>query len=128
VDGDPRAYLMRRQKSMLAQGVKPGEQPKLTRAKSMRLPLERIPDQEKLHMLMHRATTDTSTVVNIAKNLLKVDLYVSHGKQTAGLSINPLDTTAVTNRIQSVVESWMSVQTENRYEVDYMFENFLSVM
>jgi DNA mismatch repair protein MutL len=127
VDGDPRAYLMRRQKSILAQGVKPGEQPKLTGAKSMRLPLERIPDQEKLHMLMYRATADTRTVVNIAKNLLNIDLYVSHGKQSAGLSIKPLDTTAVTNRIQSVVESWVSVQTENRYEVDYMFENFLSV-
>ena len=78
-------------------------------------------------MLMYRATTDTSPVVNIAKDLLKVDLYVSHGKQSAGLSINPLDITAVTNRIQSVVESWMSVQMENRYEVDYMFENLLNV-
>jgi DNA mismatch repair protein MutL len=127
VDGDPRAYLMRRQKSMLAQGVKPGEQLKLTRAKSMRLPLERIPDQEKLHMLMYRATTGTSAVVNIAKDLLKVDLYVSHGKQAAGLSKNSLDITTVTNRIQSAVDSWMSVQPENRYEVDYMFENLLSV-
>jgi hypothetical protein len=126
VDGDPRAYLMRRQKSMLAQGVKPGEQLQLTRAKSMRLPLERIPDREKLHMLMYRVTTDTSTVVNIAKDLLKVDLYVSHGKQSAGFSITPLDTTAVTNRIQNVVESWMNVQKENKFEVDYMFENLFN--
>jgi DNA mismatch repair protein MutL len=127
VDGDPRAYLMRPQKSMLAQGVKPREQPKLTRAKSMRLPLERIPDQEKLHMLMYRATADTSTIVNIAKDLLKIDLYVSRGKQSAGLSINHSEITAVTNRIHSVVESWMSIQMENRYEVDYMFENLLDV-
>jgi hypothetical protein len=126
-DGDPRAYLMRCQKSMLSQGFKPGEELKLTRAKSIRLPLERIPDQEKLHMLIYRVTADTSTILNIGRDLLKVDLYVSHGKQSTGLKIFSLDTTAVTNRIQSVVEGWMNVQKENRYEVDYKFENLLNV-
>ncbi|KAF4637049.1 hypothetical protein G7Y89_g1049 [Cudoniella acicularis] len=53
-DGDPRAYLMKQQRlTPIQSGLL-----KLTRAKSLKLPLERIPDEIKTHALLLRLSTD----------------------------------------------------------------------
>ena len=126
-EGDPRAYLMRRQKSMQAQGVQTGVHPKMTRAKSTRLPLEVVPEQDKVHMLMLNSSVDILRVRRITSQLTKVDGYVGRGHLTRGLEITPSETKIVEVRVQAAVEMWLAALSETPPEVEYMFQNLLDV-
>lgn len=124
-DGDPRAYLMRRQKSVMSQKAKSGEAPKLTRAKSNRLPLENVPENEKTHNLVLEMSADMSSLQRITRELLKSDVYVRTGNESLGLLIGGLETTGVVSRVQAVVSKWMKGEGKENCEVKYMFENLL---
>jgi hypothetical protein len=124
-DGDPRAYLMRRQKSVMSQKAKSGEAPKLTRAKSNRLPLENVPENEKTHNLVLEMSADMSSLQRITRELLKSDVYVRTGNESLGLLIGGPETTGVVSRVQAVVSKWMKGEGKENCEVKYMFENLL---
>jgi len=119
-DDDPRAYLMRRQKSLTAHSV-PGIQPKLTRAKSMKLPLEKITSEGQIHQLVQQFPVDLSNLRRFAASLLKDDLYVSHGNQTSGLAMNSSDISVVKIKLVEVVKSWMGDREERISDIDYTF-------
>ncbi|KFZ11940.1 hypothetical protein V501_04516 [Pseudogymnoascus sp. VKM F-4519 (FW-2642)] len=81
-DGDPRAYLMRRQKSMaMHQG------PKLKRAKTMLLPLESIPDTLGTQNLVLRMSIETASVSRAMHLLTAVDDYANSGIRCEGLGM-----------------------------------------
>ena len=125
-DGDPRAYLMRRQKSILAQRAKSGEAPKMTRAKSSRLPLENVSENEKTHNLALRLSTNMDKFRVTSNDLMKCDMYVTNGNVARGLRMGGLETTGVASRIQAVVVKWMGKEGMEKCEVEYMFDNLVA--
>lgn len=127
-DGDPRAYLMRRQRSVMAQRAKSGEVPKLTRAKSNRLPLENIPENEKIHNLVLGLSADMDNLQRIVDELMNSDIYVKKGSEVRGLRIGDLETTGVTSMVQATVMKWMESERKENCEVEYMFDNLVAVV
>ncbi|OBT76197.1 hypothetical protein VF21_04965 [Pseudogymnoascus sp. 05NY08] len=81
-DGDPRAYLMRRQKSMAAhQGSK------LKRTKTMLLPLESIPDTLGTQNLVLGMSIEAASVSRAMHLLTAVDDYAKSGIRCEGLGM-----------------------------------------
>ncbi|KFY38900.1 hypothetical protein V495_06261 [Pseudogymnoascus sp. VKM F-4514 (FW-929)] len=84
-DSDPRAYLMRRQKSMAAYLNGPQQGPKLKRAKTMLLPLESISTTLSTHNLIFRVSVETASVTKAMHLLSTVDDYARSGTRCEGL-------------------------------------------
>ena len=121
-DGDPRAYLMRRQKSVMAQKAKPGEVPKLSRAKSSRLPLENIPENEKTHNLVLKLSSDPYSLRMVTNELMKNDMYAQNGSEFRGLRNGVLKTTEVASKVQATVTKWIETEGKENCEVKYIFK------
>ncbi|KAH6671441.1 putative PMS1 protein like protein [Halenospora varia] len=120
LEGDPRAYLMKQQR--LAD-IRSGPL-KLTRAKSMKLPLERTPDDIKTHALMLTLSTDMTNLGELEAAITRNDPYVEKGIHTSGLSLEPSAIPALTTRIKEVVGKWLAQDEERKTcEVEYRFEN-----
>ncbi|KAH7364221.1 putative PMS1 protein like protein [Rhexocercosporidium sp. MPI-PUGE-AT-0058] len=124
-DGDPRAYLMRRQKSM--QPTIQGGPLRPMRAKSTRLPLESIPEAQNLHSLMLRYAVDIGAVQNALQNCTGHDMYVNHGSQYKGLPMNISEANLAESRIRAVVGRWVEMCPEQTNELEYKFENLVLV-
>lgn len=123
LDGDPRAYLMKQQRLM---AVPNGGPLKLSRAKSMKLPLERIPNNHQIHTLLSTLATDSDHLRRLLNYAAKEDTYISRGSITPGIAINVSSMPALTTAIQSVVEKWMDSEAERKCEVEYNFDKLLS--
>jgi DNA mismatch repair protein MutL len=126
-DGDPRAYLMRRQKSVMAQKAKLSEAPKMTRAKSNRLPLENVPENEKTHNFVLRLSGDMDNLRRVAEEVMKSDMYVKKGNEFLGLTIGDLEKTGLASRVQATITKWMERDVKENCEVGYMFANLVAV-
>jgi DNA mismatch repair protein MutL len=124
-DGDPRAYLMKRQMSLAAKKVGVGDQPMMMRAQSTRLPLERIPEEDHLHNLVFKVPTDMDKLRGAIEKLSKDDLYVRCGNHGAGLMVNAEETPVLARKLQEAVKLWMDRNEEENYEVEYAFSNLL---
>ena len=122
-DGDPRAYLMKQQRLM---AVPNGGPLKLSRAKSMKLPLERIPDNHQTHKLLLTLATNSDRLRKLMTDATKDDMYTSRGSQPTGLAIDAPSMPALSSKIQAVVEKWMDTEEERWCEVEYKFENLLN--
>ncbi|KAL2072513.1 hypothetical protein VTL71DRAFT_11856 [Oculimacula yallundae] len=123
-DGDPRAYLMRRQKSMLP-SVKGGP-PKPMRAKSTRLPLERIPEAQNMHNVLLNCSVSIDKIQDVLQKISGHDMYVQGSSQCRGLRMTSSDAKLVQRRSEDVIEKWME-RCEKEDEVEYMFENLIHV-
>ncbi|KFZ18785.1 hypothetical protein V502_03935 [Pseudogymnoascus sp. VKM F-4520 (FW-2644)] len=86
-DGDPRAYLMRRQKSMTAYLNGSHPRPGLKRAKTMMLPLESIPNTLGTHNLVLQMSIETTLVSRAMHILSAVDDYTKSGARCEGLGM-----------------------------------------
>ena len=124
-DGDPRAYLMRRQKSM--QPSIPGGPSRPMRAKSTRLPLERIPEAEMLHRLKMRWPVDVGAVQTAFDKSKVHDVYVDRGKQAVGLSMTSAEAKLVASKIQAAVENWMEKYPGKACTAEYAFDSLINV-
>lgn len=117
-DGDPRGYFMRRQKSLL----KPGA-PKISRAKSMRLPLERIPDGEQLNKLVLPLSSNMESINRMYNGVGTNDVYISRGSLSDGLKMNNVSKGVLVKRLRRIVEEWKGNFGEEGAEVEYFLEN-----
>jgi hypothetical protein len=126
-DGDPRAYLMRRQRSVMSQKAKFGEAPKITRVKSNRLPLENVPENEQTHNLVQELSTDMRSLRRIMVELMKSDMYVKKGNDALGLRIGGLEATRVASRVKAAVTKWMESEGNQNCDVEYNFENLVTI-
>ncbi|KAI6712554.1 hypothetical protein PZA11_000574 [Diplocarpon coronariae] len=126
-DDDPRAYLMKRQNSMHAFINKPGEAPRPIRAKSIRLPLEKIPEEGKVHMLMLKCPIDIGMIQDALSNITPLDLYASEGIQPAGLVMNAPAAKMVEKRVHEIVEKWKGKEAGKNCEINYNFGSLVDV-
>lgn len=90
-DGDPRAYLMRRQKSMAASANAPLQGTKIKRTKTMMLPLETTPASAGTHKLVLRMPFDSATVAKSIREFSGNDEYVRSGTRYEGLRLEGPD-------------------------------------
>ncbi|KAL5347052.1 hypothetical protein ACLOAV_008195 [Pseudogymnoascus australis] len=84
-DGDPRAYLMRRQKSMTANLKGSHLGPGLKRAKTILLPLESISNTLGTHNLILQMSIQTESVSRAMHLLSSFDNYAKSGTRCEGL-------------------------------------------
>ena len=126
-DGDPRAYLMRQQNSMSLQPAKPGEPPRPMRAKSTKLPLERIPEKGQIHDLVFTLRNALNVVQRTSFALAKEDSYISRGSQATGLVMAAADMPELVRKIQAVAMKWADTGDGKKYEFEYDFGNLLKV-
>ncbi|CAG8971740.1 hypothetical protein HYALB_00007220 [Hymenoscyphus albidus] len=120
---DPRSYLMRHPEFAAIQSGSS----KLTRTKSIKLPLERIPDKSKTTGLVLKHSMESDAVKEFAKTMARHDLYVARGIQELGLgggaSSNKKE---IARKFQAVVEEWMA-REDMDCEVDYKFQNLYAL-
>ncbi|KFY23393.1 hypothetical protein V493_05883 [Pseudogymnoascus sp. VKM F-4281 (FW-2241)] len=86
-DGDPRAYLMKRQESMTAYLNGPHQGSKLKRVKTMLLPLESISETLGTHDSVLRMSIDTASVGKAMHLLSEIDVYAKSGTRCEGLTM-----------------------------------------
>ncbi|KAH9909242.1 hypothetical protein F4778DRAFT_221877 [Xylariomycetidae sp. FL2044] len=100
--GDPRAYLLRRQKSVAASGTiaKPA---KLKRWKSGLLPLENVPSDFQTHVLLHIMEGDSQALVKSAEQLQRYDRYAQEGTLEEGLDMNVDEHSLVEQRLTEIL-------------------------
>jgi len=106
----------------MAQNAKPGEVLKLSRAKSSRLPLENIPENEKTHNLVLKLSSAPDSLRIVTKELMKNDMYAKKGVEFRGLRNGVLETTEVASRVQATVSNWVETEGKENCEVEYIFK------
>lgn len=115
---DPRSYLMRQQELTAVRGGPS----KLTRAKSMKLPLEKIPDKSQTTGLVLKHSSGLNDVQKLAQVMAGYDRYVARGIQECGLGCDVSSKKDIFRKFQVVVEEWMA-KGDTECEVDYKFQN-----
>ncbi|KAI0447351.1 hypothetical protein F4803DRAFT_499268 [Xylaria telfairii] len=100
--GDPRAYLLRRQKSMAAEesDAKPR---KLRRVKSSLMPLENILSEYGIHSLSCTVRVDSSVLNELIQWVKKYDEYVIYGTLLDGLDMSLADGQVVESQLQKLL-------------------------
>ncbi|KAJ8124331.1 hypothetical protein O1611_g9310 [Lasiodiplodia mahajangana] len=100
--GDPRAYLLRRQKSAAAE--ESGAKPKaIRRVKSSLMPLENIPPEYCTLSLSWSTSISSSGLEELVKLVRKYDEYVIYGALVDGLDMSLADGRVVESRLQSLL-------------------------
>lgn len=102
-DGDPRPYLMRRQKSMTAYLNGSHPRPGLKRAKTMLLPLESIPNTLSTHNLVLQMSIETTLVSRAMHILSAVDDYAKSGTRCEGLGMTDSSATEVEESLNKLM-------------------------
>ncbi|RYO78869.1 hypothetical protein DL766_010310 [Monosporascus sp. MC13-8B] len=85
--GDPRAYLLRRQKSAAAE-ISTGAGPKLRRLKSSLMPLENVPTDHQTHSLVLRSDCNIQQLFSWVKQVQPYDKYMTEGELEAGIDMS----------------------------------------
>ncbi|KAI0538225.1 hypothetical protein GGR58DRAFT_311085 [Xylaria digitata] len=100
--GDPRAYLLRRQKSMAAEesGAK---LKKLRRLKSSLLPLENTSPEYQTHTLSSTIGISSSALKKLVRRVTKYDEYVMYGALVDGLEMSLSEGRVVEYRLQKLL-------------------------
>ncbi|KAI1498854.1 hypothetical protein F5X99DRAFT_411680 [Biscogniauxia marginata] len=96
-DGDPRTYLLRRQKSIAANPRK------LRRVKSSLMPLESIPPGDQTHSLTWVTSVSTQVLLASTRRLRRYDRYVTEGSLEDGLEMSIAEGRLVEERIKELL-------------------------
>ncbi|KAI1083080.1 hypothetical protein F5B20DRAFT_596288 [Whalleya microplaca] len=111
--GDPRAYLLRRQKSIANEGEGAGPR-KLKRLKSTLLPFENIPSDDQTHSLVQILTIDINHILVCIKKGRRYDRYVMEGTlDYEGLDMSLTEGRKVEGRLKALL-STESVEVEGK--------------
>jgi DNA mismatch repair protein MutL len=104
--GDPRAYLLRRQKSAAAdEGI--GKPRKFRRLKSSLMPLEHVPADHQIHHLILFARMDILHLPMSLKHIERYDQYVvERGSVKDALDINPIEACRIEQRLDTLLSQW----------------------
>ncbi|KAI1452344.1 hypothetical protein F4805DRAFT_31649 [Annulohypoxylon moriforme] len=114
---DPRAYLLRRQKSMAAQ-EKSAIQKKPRRMKSSLLPLENVLSHDQIHFIVLIQVLNVKTLRTSTKGSVIYDKYVERGAIKNGLEMN-LDTgRQVEGRLKSLLQGHCSTANGEEAELE----------
>ncbi|KAI0966290.1 hypothetical protein F4678DRAFT_449787 [Xylaria arbuscula] len=100
--GDPRAYLLRRQKSM-ATGDSNEKLKKLSRLKSSLMPLESIPPEYQTRVFSWTVSIHSSSLEKSVREARGYDKYVIYGDLVDGLDMNLSDRRIMESKLQKLL-------------------------
>ncbi|KAI1259647.1 hypothetical protein F5Y18DRAFT_442967 [Xylariaceae sp. FL1019] len=100
--GDPRAYLLRRQKSLVAGGRQAAPK-KHKRTKSSLMPFENILPELQVHDVSLNMSLDLESLKKEIQELEKNDVYVSTGTLFDGLDMNLDEGQRIESRLQELL-------------------------
>lgn len=100
--GDPRAYLLRRQKSMDAEESS-AKLKKIRRIKSSLMPLENTPPEYSTHGFSLTASISSSVIDELVQLFRKYDDYAIYGTLVDGLDMSLADGRAVESQLQRLL-------------------------
>ncbi|KAI0143617.1 hypothetical protein GGR57DRAFT_518279 [Xylariaceae sp. FL1272] len=100
--GDPRAYLLRRQKSFVAGGGQ-AKLKKNKRTKSLLMPFENILPELQVHDMSLKMSLDLQSLKKEMQVLEKNDVYVSSGTLFDGLDMNMDEGQRIESRLQELL-------------------------
>ncbi|RYP55397.1 hypothetical protein DL769_010202 [Monosporascus sp. CRB-8-3] len=106
--GDPRAYLLRRQKSAAAE-ISSGARPKLRRLKSSPMPLENVPTDHQTHSLVLRFDCNIQQLLSWVKQVQSYDKYMTEGELEAGIDMS----LGEGRRVEARLKALLPPQAEN---------------
>ncbi|KAI1828702.1 hypothetical protein F4861DRAFT_488864 [Xylaria intraflava] len=100
--GDPRAYLLRRQKSIAAEesDAKPK---RLRRLKSCLMPLENIPLEYQTHSLSRSMSLDSRVLDELVQQCRKYDEYVIYGTFVDGIDMSLSEGREMESRLEKLL-------------------------
>ncbi|KAH8675520.1 hypothetical protein BX600DRAFT_534972 [Xylariales sp. PMI_506] len=116
VSGDPRAYLLRRQKSMAISREK-GQPNKIRRIRSNLLPLENIPTGDQIHNVTMPIQVDSYRLPQILKSLENYDKYLTEGDIEEALDIDLGETRRIEQRLDETLATWVESVTGERADI-----------
>ncbi|KAI1176879.1 hypothetical protein F4777DRAFT_237022 [Nemania sp. FL0916] len=103
--GDPRAYLLRRQKSMAGADTAARLQ-KLKRQRSSLMPLENTPPECQIHALSWTTSISSPVLNEIVNHMRGYDNYVIYGGLVEGLDMSLADGRAVEAQLQKLLTGY----------------------
>ncbi|RYO84913.1 hypothetical protein DL764_009256 [Monosporascus ibericus] len=106
--GDPRAYLLRRQKSAAAE-IASSARPKLRRLKSSLMPLVNVPTDYQTHSLVLTSDCNIQQLLSWVKQVQSYDKYMTEGELEAGIDMG-LDEGS---RVEARLKALLPPQAEN---------------
>ncbi|KAI2635505.1 hypothetical protein GGS21DRAFT_85522 [Xylaria nigripes] len=111
--GDPRAYLLRRQKSIAAE--ESGARPKrLRRLKSCLMPLETIPIEYQTHSLSWAMGLDGRVLNELVHQIREYDEYIIYGTLVDGIDMSLDEGHEIESRVRKLLaEKGRNVEDEN---------------
>ena len=112
--GDPRAYLLKRQKSAAAQGSDEASRRGLKRAKSSYLPFESIPDNEGTHSLLTHSPLRTQMLRDSTTLVARFDGYFDGGDVGSALDMGAREGHRVEERLDHLLSDWSEQVTGER--------------
>lgn len=115
--GDPRAYLLRRQKSVAAE-ENPGRPRKLRRVKSGLLPMEHIPEHGKTHSLLLMITVIAQDVPKLIEDIERYDSYMTEKDLVEGLDMNGAELQRIETRLDGLLSLWQEELTGEKIGVE----------
>lgn len=129
-DDDPRGYFIRRQNSLLHLTGKI-DGPKISKAKYLRLPLEKIPSGQELYKNLLSLCTNKNHIIEITKQLQVSDQYIKIGRNnmalTEGLSnLSEKDKESMISSIKLMFEEWKrNFTATDGQEIEFNFDNLI---
>ncbi|KAK8026725.1 hypothetical protein PG991_003781 [Apiospora marii] len=112
--GDPRAYLLRHQKSAAAQASNGAPRRGLKRAKSSYLPFESIPDDEGTHSLMSQSSLETRLLRDSTALAARFDEYFDDGSIVSALDMGTGEGRRIEERLDHLLFDWNEQVTGGR--------------
>lgn len=103
--GDPRAYLLRRQKSIAAEesGAKPR---RFRRVKSSLMPLVNVPEEDQTHRLVLSFEAHVQDIITVSRQFRPHDTYITTGGCGGGLDMGLDDGRIIEQRIKDLLSAW----------------------
>lgn len=112
--GDPRAYLLRHQKSAAAQAKNVGPRRGLKRAKSTFLPFESIPDDEGTHGLLFQLSLEIQLLRDSTALAARFDVYFDDGSEVSALDMGMGEGRRIQERLDHLLSDWNEQVTGGR--------------
>lgn len=115
--GDPRAYLLRRQKSISAEEGS-GTRPKLRRVKSSLMPLENSPEDDQTLLLILILHYDTQHLLKLVDQVQLYDNYMTEGELGGGIDMNLDEGHRIEERLKTLLSEQANEDGDEGIDMD----------
>lgn len=117
-DGDPRAYLVRRQKSTRAPVGVACAGSTMRRTKTLLLPLETIPNSAELHTISCTVSFHMAKVLHNMKSLCGLDEYIRSGGYHKGLIEGQAECREIKKSLNAVMQKHLALFSAGAGNID----------